>query len=154
MRRLLIVALFGVLAIRGLGQEMNPAVPVAPQTTDVLTVQISPDLSTNEFHAPATVFLQAIVTTPNHPVNGHELRVNFFANTNYLGWAACVWHDARRPVPLPGDETPLPILPAGYSPGELVWTNAPVGVFLLTATVVAGDGESAVSAPDKITVHP
>jgi len=96
------------------------------------------------FFAPVNIPISAVASDPDGVVNS----VEFFAGTNDLGPGTvdtCVT-PAGGCVGCP---TPTPI--CIYS---IVWSNAPVGVWALTAMATDNGGATSTSAPVKIAVLP
>jgi hypothetical protein len=123
-------------------------------STNSLAVQIWSPSRGEIFHAPATIHINAYVTL-NAPVHaGDFVAVEFFANTNDLGSGKCVWHDAMRPQPRPGQPTPMYVIAPGFSPAQLDLSNMPAGGYALTTRATFTNGISAISAPVNITVLP
>jgi hypothetical protein len=88
------------------------------------------------FHAPVDIPLFAYA----HDLDGFVSTVEFFANGNSIGFGH------RLPVA------------AGATPSNdlfsLIWSNAPIGEFALTATATDNGGASTTSDPVNITVLP
>jgi hypothetical protein len=79
--------------------------------------------------------------------NGQVLSVEFFADTNSLGLGTGVCSDLRTNTGI------LPIIcPTNLF--TLVWSNAPVGTYILSAQATDDGGLSSTSAPVKITILP
>jgi len=106
------------------------------------------------FYTPATISIQADVSLDAPARAGDSVRVEFYANTKRLGSGKSVWHDEIGSNPHSRDFQPMHITPAGFWPVELVWNNAPVGDYTLTAKATGAKGRSAVSAPVNIPVLP
>jgi hypothetical protein len=106
------------------------------------------------FYTPATISIQADVSLDAPARAGDSVRVEFYANTKRLGSGKSVWHDEIGSNPHSRDFQPMHITPAGFWPVELIWNNAPVGTYALTAKATGARGRSAVSAPVNITVLP
>ncbi len=94
------------------------------------------------FFAPVNIPLYAFARDPD----GSIASVEFFADTNRLGLG--------RPVPVPvapADGFHWPII---YPNFYLIWSNAPVGTWTLTAQATDNGGAVGVSVPVNITVLP
>jgi hypothetical protein len=80
---------------------------------------------------------------------GDTVAVEYFSGTNRLGAGKCVWHDAVWPDTPAAKAQPMIMVPAGFSPAELVWNNAPAGAYTLTARAT-----QAVSPPVSVWIGP
>jgi hypothetical protein len=85
------------------------------------------------FHAPINIPLFAFASDSDGSVGS----VEFFAGTNNLGFG--------QPIPVPVAGSAPPIYPTNLF--FLVWSNAPVGVYALTAVATDNGGASTTSAP-------
>jgi hypothetical protein len=154
MKLIFVSALFCWLAI-GVSPAQNTSGPSAADgTTNLLAVELGPQLSREVFHAPATVRLSAFVTLRAPAHAGDFVTVEFFANTNRLGSGRSDWHGLIRPQPRPGQPVPLFVIAPGFAPATFIWTNVPAGDYTLTARATGANGLSAVSAPVNIIVRP
>jgi hypothetical protein len=147
---LLIAALLGAVAIRN-GRAQMPFPPGKPGATNQLAVQLWVPRKTPP--APATLHLYARVTPMVPAKKGDTVAVEFFSGTKLLGAEKGVWHDAIRPDPQALKPQPMIIRPAGFSPAELVWSNAPAGTYSLTARATLA-GVTGVSPPVSVTIAP
>jgi hypothetical protein len=121
---------------------------------DSLEVRIFPPSGGEVFHAPATIRISAYVAQSAPARAGDVVRVEFFADTNSLGFGTSTWHDAVRPQPQPGRPVPMFVIAPGFSPAEFVWSNAPAGNHALTARADGTNSLWAVSAAVNVTVLP
>jgi hypothetical protein len=151
-KTLLILALLGGLtAGSSRAQMLFP--PGKPGAANQLTVQLWVPRMTTRAPAPATLHLFARVSPTVPAKKGDTVAVEFFSGTKRLGTEKGVWHDAVRPDPQSTRPQPMIIVPAGFSPAELVWSNAPAGTYALTARATQA-GATAVSAPVSVTIAP
>lgn len=104
--------------------------------------------------APAAIHMVATVSTMQPGHTGDTIKVNFLADSNYLGSATCAWHEGHQPDPHSHLPQPMIIIRPGYSGTQWVWTNVPAGTYSLTAAAIDGNGLTAVSEPKKVTVLP
>jgi len=135
--------------------KQNTSPPSGTNSTNPLAVTLSvwpPDDIV--FRAPATISIQAEVTLGAQNRAGNSVRVDFFADTNFLGSRNSVWHDEIRPDPHSRNAQPMIIVPAGFLPVRWVWNNIPAGNYSITAQATGSEGRSASSAPLNITVLP
>ena len=118
--------------------------PPPPQTNYPPVVRITSPPNGAVFHAPVDIPLYAYAADRD----GSIASVEFFAGTNSLGlghglgvtpWAGTnLW---------PGFTPPTNVF-------VLVWSNAPVGAYMLTALATDDGGASTVSGPVRISVQP
>ncbi|MGH7951313.1 MAG: Ig-like domain-containing protein [Limisphaerales bacterium] len=122
---------------------VNIIVLRGPQTNQPPVVRMVSPANGATFFAPVNIPLYAYASDPN----GFVESVQFFDGTNSLGFG--------QPVPSPITGTLPPIYPTNVY--YLVWTNAPVGVHVLTAqATIVFTGHPlvlvAVSDPVKIAI--
>jgi hypothetical protein len=121
------------------GETGSPPVLITVQPNGALYVDIASPANGATFIAPTTIQLIAGVTDSN----GAIAEVQFFDGTNSLG------------IVTNGVVVDPPGSP-GLTPGSLAyfltWSNAPVGIQILTAVATDTNGQSAVSAPVEISV--
>jgi Bacterial Ig domain/Calx-beta domain len=129
---------------------LNISVLQGPPTNLPPVVRIISPANGTVFHAPVNIPLFSFAADPD----GYVTSVEFFAGTNNLGLGQ------RLPVVTPlagggvvvGGPVP-PIYPTNLF--FLIWTNAPVGVYALTAVATDNGGASTTSAPPvKVTILP
>lgn len=128
--------------------------PTESGPTNTISIELWVPPADLNLHAPATVHLVANVSTSVSEHPGDTLKVNFLANTNYLGSAICTWHEGHHPDPKSHIPQPMIIIPPGYSAAQWVWKDASAGTYSLTATVVGSNGFAAFSPPVQVTVKP
>jgi hypothetical protein len=106
------------------------------------------------FYAPVDIPLFAFVLSPDSGTRWTN--VEFFAGTNDLGRGFDLGSTTRRPPQVYANfVTTVPLLPRTGSVYCLVWSNAPVGSYALTAVVTGSLGLiSKTSAPVNITILP
>jgi len=129
---------------------VNISVLPGPSPTNIPpVVRIISPANGSVFHAPINLPLFAFACDPD----GFVTSVEFFAGTNDLG------SGQRLPVVTPlasggivlGGPVP-PIYPTNLF--FLIWSNAPVGTYALTAVATDNGGASTTSAPVKIAILP
>jgi hypothetical protein len=126
----------------------------ASTTSDPVNITVLPGPPTNlppvvrmvspangaTFFAPVNIPLYAYANDPD----GSVASVEFFAGTNGLGFGQHIPAPVAGPVP--------PIYPTNLF--FLIWSNAPVGVYALTAEATDNDGASTTSPPVNIDILP
>jgi hypothetical protein len=108
-------------------------------------VRVTSPPNNSVFRAPVNIALLAYANDPF----GYIASVEFFAGSNSLGFG--------RPLPIPIAQPLTPTLPPIAAPTnifELIWSNAPVGSFPITALATDNSGGSTTSAPVNITILP
>ena len=128
------------------------AVLRGPPTNLPPVVRIISPANGSVFHALINIPIYAYANDPDDLVAS----VEFFAGTNSLGFGA--------PVPTPVPLTTKTVVPGpGPEPGSplfstniylLVWSNAPVGIYALTAVATDNSDASSTSTPVKIAILP
>ena len=106
------------------------------------------------FAAPCDVHVLAVVGATGNLRAGDTVSVDFFANTNMIGSGTCVWHEEVNPSKQwhGRGAVPMFIMPAGFSPAEMVWHNPSPGTYALTARASCGKTVSANSTPFDIII--
>lgn len=110
-------------------------------------VRITSPPNNSIFYAPVNIALLAYANDPA----GYISTVQFFAGSNSLGYGL--------PVPVASPQ-PITSNTPGGSPisqtniFELIWSNAPLGAYAVTAVATDNSGLSATSAPVNITILP
>ncbi len=117
---------------------VNITVLQGPPTNLPPVVRMVSPANGSVFHAPINLPLFAFANDPDGSVSS----VEFFAGTNHLGFGQRRWYPLPRIVI--GDPMP-PIYPTNLF--FLIWSNAPVGVYALTAVATDNGGASTTSAP-------
>jgi hypothetical protein len=120
---------------------INITVLQSPPTNQPPVVRIISPANGSVFHAPVNVPLYAYA----RDFDGSVTSVEFFAGDNSLGFGQPV------PTPINGGQLP-PIYPTNIF--FLVWSNAPVGSYALTAKATDNGGAFTISDPVKIAVLP
>ncbi|HZL80241.1 MAG TPA: Ig-like domain-containing protein, partial [Candidatus Limnocylindrales bacterium] len=95
------------------------------------------------FRAPIDIPLHAFGRDPD----GSIASIEFFAGSNSLGFGKPVY-----PTPIAGQHFPPIIFPTNMF--FLVWSNAPIGTYALTAKATDNDGASTISDSVKIAILP
>jgi hypothetical protein len=85
---------------------------------------------------------------------GDKVKVDFYANTNFLGSAEARWHEAVFPPKDPHHFHYMHVLPAGFDALETVWRKPASGNYALTLKASGPNGLAATSAPVNVTVLP
>ena len=120
-------------------------VKVGPPPTNIPpVVRITSPPNGAVFHAPVDVPLYAFATDPD----GYVTTVEFFAGTNSLG----LGHGLAI-LPWAGTNT-WPTFRFPTNVFVLVWSNAPIGQYALTAVATDNGGASTVSPVVNITIAP
>jgi hypothetical protein len=133
------------LAVDTNGQSAVSApvtITVASNFPPVVRITIPPNNA--DFRAPVNIVLLAYAHDPACYVSS----LQFMAGSNSLGFGLPVSATALLLA------TPLTPAPPAFQTNtiELIWSNAPVGSYALTAVAAANTGLSATSAPVNITV--
>jgi hypothetical protein len=103
------------------------------------TIRITSPANHAVFYAPVDIPMFAFVLSPYSGTNWTN--VEFFAGTNDLGRGFDLGSSARRPPGIYANfVTTVPLRPRTGSIYCLVWTNAPVGSYALTAVVTGSLG--------------
>lgn len=149
MKTLLTLILFGLMTKGVFAQTSTET-----GNTNAVSVNLWVPPADLNLQAPAAIRLVASVSTsvPSHP--GDTIKVNFLANSKYLGSAVCTWHEGHQPDPKSHTTQPMIIIPPGYSAAQWVWKHVPAGTYSLMATVIGGNGFAAYSPPVQVTVKP
>jgi hypothetical protein len=113
--------------------------PGPPPTNLPPIVRITSPPNGAMFHAPVDVPIYAYATDPD----GFVTSVEFFADTNSLGFGQGVCIGAVAPM-----------LNCPTNVFLLIWSNAPLGQYALTAKATDNGGASTVSLPVTITILP
>jgi hypothetical protein len=149
MKTFFILILLALSACGGLAQAPLPS----GNTNEMLVALWFPHAG--DFHAPATINLQAYVRVRGSGLKaGDVANVEFFANSKSLGSVKAVWHDVIRPHAPPGSPVPMWVRPAGFDPAKWTWKNVVAGSYSITAQAICTNGLSAVSRPMTVTVLP
>jgi len=127
--------------------------PASDGSTNQLSVTLWLPRAGEPVHAPATIRLFARVLSQMPAHKGDVALVDFFADAKRLGSGTAFWHEGIRPDPHSNRPQPMIVSLPGYSIASMVWTNAPLGAHVLTASVSVA-GTTAVSPPVNITVLP
>jgi hypothetical protein len=130
--------------------------PVMAQPYDPIigpSIRITSPANHAVFYAPVDIPIFAFVVSPASE-GTRWTNVEFFAGTNDLGRGFDLGSTNRRPPQVYANfVTTTPLLPRTGSVYCLVWTNAPVGSYALTAVVTGSLGLiSKTSAPVNITI--
>jgi Bacterial Ig domain len=126
----------------------NITVLPGPPTNIPPVVRIVSPANGSVFHTPINLPLIAFANDPD----GNVASVEFFAGSNSLGFGQ------RLPLPSPvaagsGVATPVPIIfPTNLF--FLTWSNAPVGVYALTAVATDNAGATTTSGSVNLTILP
>ena len=130
-------------SLRGFAQTPFSPIPVAPP------VRINSPANHATFYAPVDIpiFAYARLSSIGYliPTANSVTNVEFFANAVDLGSGVNL-SVTNRPILL---YKATPLLSSLYC---VVWTNAPVGSYVLTAVATASSGLSRTSAPVNITI--
>ena len=124
--------------------------PPPPPTNIPPVVRIISPANGSMFRAPVDIPIFAYANDPD----GFVTSVEFFAGTNSLGFGQPL------PVPIFASPTvatnPTPPIPVTFPTNLyfLVWSNAPLGTYALTAVATDNGGASTVSAPVNVTILP
>jgi len=116
-------------------------ISVGPKTTSNLppVVRIISPANGATFRAPVNIPIYAYA----HDPDGSVLSVEFFADTNGLGFGRNLSNSVSTS---PGNST------SNY--WFLVWSNAPVGIYPLTAKATDNSGAASVSDSVRVTILP
>lgn len=121
--------------------SVDIAVLPGPPTNRPPVVRIVSPANGSVFRAPIDIPLFAFANDSDDSVSS----VEFFAGTNGLGFG--------QPIPAPVAGSVPPIYPTNLY--FLIWSNAPVGVYALTAVAIDSGGASTTSAPPvNVTILP
>jgi hypothetical protein len=131
-------------------------ITVGPVSNLPPVVRITSPPNNAVFRAPVTIPIFAYAHDPDGSVSS----VEFFDGTNSLGFGRSIGPVPVTPLvystpvsPGPGPVPPGPIIiPSNIF--VFVWSNAPVGVHVLTAVATDNDGASTTSDPVNITILP
>lgn len=118
--------------------------PGPPPTNLPPVVRITSPPNGAVFRAPVNIPLYSYATDPD----GYVASVEFFAGTNSLG----LGHGLTT-LPWAGTNT-WPTFPWPTNVFVLVWSNAPLGQYALTAVATDNGGAPSVSAPVNVTIYP
>src|SRR6266404_245641 len=118
--------------------------PGPPLTNLPPIVRIVSPANGSVFHAPVDIPIYTYARDPDDAVAS----VQVFASTNSLGFANPIVCPTNPPCAL----CPVPVCPTSLY--LLVWSNAPLGTYLLSALATDSRGASTVSDPVKIAVLP
>lgn len=127
--------------------------PAQSDSTNQLSVTLWLPRAGEPVHAPATIHLFARVLSQMPGQTGDVARVDFFADAKLLGSGKAIWHAGMRPDTHSNRPQPMIVSLPGYSIASMVWSNAPLGAHVLTASVAVA-GIRAVSPAVNITVQP
>jgi hypothetical protein len=116
---------------------------VPPPTNHPPMVRLTSPPNGSIFSAPINLPIYAYAADRD----GFVASVEFFAGTNDLGAGQGLCLEASPGSPLP---LPVPVCPTNIF--LLVWSNAPVGAYSLTAIATDNAGLSATSEPVKVTI--
>ena len=122
--------------------------PPPPPTNLPPLVRITSPANGAAFHQPVNLPIFAFVWDRD----GGVTNVRFFAGTNDLGAGQRIY---AVPPPLPPGPIQPPILivaPSNY--WSIVWSNAPLGDYPLTAVATDNRGASSISDPVNVTILP
>ncbi len=122
--------------------------PIPPQTNIPPVVRIISPANGAVFHAPINLPLYAFAVDLDGFVNS----VQFFENGNSLGFGQPLPSPAAILNPDPGSPVPSPIILTNIY--CLLWSNAPPGVYALTAVATDNSGASTTSAVVNVTILP
>jgi hypothetical protein len=139
----------GLLAVFMLAGLSRTNAQTSPITSPVVSI-VNP-ANGAVFFTPTNITITAAALARNAggviTVDSDVTNVAFFAGTNFLGSVSA------PPVvtPPPGSLAVVPIISPAFT---ISWSNAPVGVYALTAVATDTQGLMATSAPVNITVQP
>ncbi|HVM50506.1 MAG TPA: Ig-like domain-containing protein [Candidatus Acidoferrum sp.] len=122
--------------------------PPPPPTNVPPIVRITSPANGAAFHQPLNLPIFAFAVD----VDGFVTNVQFFAGTNNLG-AGHPIHAVPPPLP-PGPIQPPILIAVPSNFWAIVWSNAPIGDYPLTAVATDNRGASTVSDPVNITILP
>jgi hypothetical protein len=128
--------------------------PALDDSTNQLSVTLWLPREGEPVHAPATIHLFARVLSQMPAQKGDVAKVDFFADAKRLGSGTAFWHEGFRPDMHSNRPQPMIVSRPGFSIASMVWTNAPAGIYALTARATVTGGVTAVSPPVNITVQP
>jgi len=118
--------------------------PSPPPTNLPPVVRISSPANGSVFHAPVDIPIYTYVNDRDDAVASVEV----FAGSNSLGFATALICPSNPPC------ASCPVRPCPTNTYLLVWSNAPVGTYLLTAKATDTRGASSVSDPVKVGIFP
>jgi hypothetical protein len=118
--------------------------PNPPPTNLPPVVRIIGPANGSIFHAPVDIPIYTYAHDPDDAV----ATVEVFAGTNSLGFGNALICPSNPPC------ASCPVRPCPTNTYLLVWSNAPLGIFALTAKATDTRGASSISDPVKVTILP